>query len=137
MEKEKGEAMFNPLKTAFAREHRHSSVGSERLICNSSLTNCAAFHYFAQRCRYSAFRSLGIRAVLRRIARFAPKVWPTVEATVKNSAERDSFPFAGALGSPHFDAPALHKWANKTRLRPNWADRNSLTGYCAFPTSAF
>jgi hypothetical protein len=26
---------------------------------------------------------------------------------------------------------------NRTRLHANWPDRNSLTGYCAFPTSAF
>ena len=42
--------LINSLKTAFVLERRHSSVGSERLICNSSLTSCAAFHCFAYRC---------------------------------------------------------------------------------------
>jgi hypothetical protein len=41
--------LINSLKTAFVLERRHSSVGSERLICNSSLTNCADFHSVAQR----------------------------------------------------------------------------------------
>jgi hypothetical protein len=44
---------------------------------------------------------------------FAPKICPTVETTVKNSAERDSFPFTGALGSTHFDVPATQKRATK------------------------
>jgi hypothetical protein len=42
---------------------------------------------------------------------FAPKICPTVETTVKNSAERDSFPFTRALGSTHFDVPATQKRA--------------------------
>jgi hypothetical protein len=42
---------------------------------------------------------------------FAPKICPTIETTVKNSAERDFFPFAGALGSTHFDVPATQKRA--------------------------
>jgi hypothetical protein len=47
---------------------------------------------------------------------FAPKICPTVETTVKNSAERDSFPFTGALGSTHFDVARNPKAGpNETR----------------------
>jgi hypothetical protein len=47
---------------------------------------------------------------------FAPKICPTVETTVKNSADRDSFPFTGALGSPHFDAPATQKAGQQNQI---------------------
>jgi hypothetical protein len=42
--------LINSLKTAFVLERRHSSVGSERLICNSRESFGARFHCLAQRC---------------------------------------------------------------------------------------
>jgi hypothetical protein len=47
---------------------------------------------------------------------FAPKIYPTVETTVKNSAERDSFPFIGALGFTDFDVPATQKRAQRNQI---------------------
>jgi hypothetical protein len=47
---------------------------------------------------------------------FAPKICPTVETTLKNSAERDSFPFTGGLGSTHFDVPATQKRAQQNQI---------------------
>jgi hypothetical protein len=41
--------LINSLKTAFVWERRHSSVGSERLICNSKRAFCAVFQDVAQR----------------------------------------------------------------------------------------
>jgi hypothetical protein len=39
-EMDRDELLINSLKTAFVSERRHSSVGLEQLICNSSLTSC-------------------------------------------------------------------------------------------------
>jgi len=44
------ELLINSPKTAFVWERRHSSVGLEQLISNSSLTNCARFRCVAQYC---------------------------------------------------------------------------------------
>jgi hypothetical protein len=46
----------------------------------------------------------------------AAKNFQTVEKTVKNSAERDSFPFTGALGSTHFDVPTTQKRAHRNQI---------------------
>ena len=78
------ERLINSLKTAFVWERRHSSVGLERLICNSSLTNCAAFHCFAQHCRRQVIRNFHFAVRCAELRGFASKFRPTVEYTVEN-----------------------------------------------------
>jgi hypothetical protein len=44
------ELLINSLKTGFVWGNAGIAQLVEQLICNSSLTNCAAFHCFAYRC---------------------------------------------------------------------------------------
>src|SRR5438093_12509845 len=53
-----GELLINSLETAFVWERPNSSVGSERLISNSSLTSRPAFHLFGDNGRTWHFPKL-------------------------------------------------------------------------------
>jgi hypothetical protein len=51
----------------------------EQLICNSSLTNCAAFHCFAYRCCREVIRNFAFAVRSAELHSFAAKFCPTVE----------------------------------------------------------
>src|SRR5262249_25036277 len=62
-------------KTAFALETcKHSSVASERLICNSTQEPCIDFHGVAYRRGRWAFPSKAVRMPLQRFALFCSKI---------------------------------------------------------------